>query len=558
MVGVGKESFFDFLKLQSSQWADHFINLTIHDSEYDVLAKEIEALKPKVREQIVKLSSGDHNNAMKKIIHLIHLLERLGLSYHFENDIEETLKDAFVKIDDLIVSSEDDLYTISIMFQVFRTYGHHMSSDVFKRFKGKDGKFEEKLKEDLEGMLSFHEAVDFRTTMDHILDEASSFTMNHMEELASGRKASPPHVLKLIQMAFRLPHHRNSQVIVAREYISFYEQEEDHDETLLMLAKLNFNYLQLHYMQELKTITIWWRELDFTHNFPAELRERIFENWFLALIMFFEPQFSLGRVMFTKLSILVTFLDDVCDIYGSIPQVTSLADCLERWDPDYMGNLQSHMKTAFKFNMYVFKEIEDILRPQGRLFQVEKMIEEMKMVARANVNLINWARGGHVTSFDEYVKVGADEVAANLSIASSFLGLGEIGGEEAFDWLMSRPKLVRALGAKTRILDDIVDFEEDTNKGYCANAILYYMKEHESTKEEAIIELKKMLKDINKNVNEECLKITNTMPRRIILQYLNFSRAMDVICDADDDAFNNRDGKLKEFIYLLVVDPICL
>lgn len=107
-------------------------------------------------------------------------------------------------------------------------------------------------------MLSFYEAVHFGTTTDHILDEALSFTLDHLEPLATGHRASPPiNMLKLIQKALHIPQYRNSQALVARAYISFYEQEEDCDETLLKLAKLNFKFLQLHYFQELKTITMY-------------------------------------------------------------------------------------------------------------------------------------------------------------------------------------------------------------------------------------------------------------------------------------------------------------
>lgn len=109
--------------------------------------------------------------------------------------------------------------------------------------------------EDVQGMLSFYEAAHFRTTTDHILDEALSFTLDYLESLATDSKAIPPHILKHIQNALYIPQHQNVQVLVAREYLSFYEQEEDNDETLLKLAKLNFKFLQLHYIQELKIIT---------------------------------------------------------------------------------------------------------------------------------------------------------------------------------------------------------------------------------------------------------------------------------------------------------------
>ncbi|EOA14601.1 hypothetical protein CARUB_v10027853mg, partial [Capsella rubella] len=347
--------------------------------DFDVLAREIEVLKPIVRDDIFTLSSY----AIKKKILSIHLLISLGLSYHFQNEIEETLKHAFERIDEL-VTDETDLYTISIMFRVLRTYGHNMLSDVFSRFKENNGKFKECLIKDVKGMLSFYEAVHFGTTNDHILDEASSFTLEHLEPLAMCQRAIPPNMLKLIQKALHIPQHRNSQALVAREYISFYENEEDRDETLLKLAKLNFKFFQLHYFQELKLITMWWRELSITLNLPRNIKERTVESWFAALVINFEPQFSLGRIMSAKLYLLITFLDDACDIHGSIPEVASLVNCIERWEPDYMENLQGHMKSSFQFVMYVFKEYEEILRSQERSFMLDKMIEEVVIYTNPN------------------------------------------------------------------------------------------------------------------------------------------------------------------------------
>lgn len=128
---------------------------------------------------------------------------------------------------------------------------------MFKRFKEDDKKFKGYLIEDVKGMLSFYEALHFRTTTDYILDEALSFTLSHLEPIATGLLQSPPHLSTLIQKALHIPQHRNNEALVAREYISFYEEEENHDDTLLKLAKLNFKLLQLHYNQELKIITMY-------------------------------------------------------------------------------------------------------------------------------------------------------------------------------------------------------------------------------------------------------------------------------------------------------------
>ncbi|KAG5383408.1 hypothetical protein IGI04_034878 [Brassica rapa subsp. trilocularis] len=554
VVNRDQKSYIQFSKLLPSQWGDHFLNISNTDSDFDVLAREMEVLKPKVKKNIFTFSSRD-KEAMKRSILSIQVLDSLGLAYIFEKEIVETLKHAFEKIDELI-TDENDLYTVSVMFRVFRTYGHNMLSDVFDRYKKNDGKFKESLLEDVKGMLSFYEAVHFRTTTDHILDEALSFTLDYLEPLATDNRASPPHMLKHIQNALYIPQHQKGQVLVAREYLSFYEEEKDHDDTILKLAKLNFKFLQLHYIQELKIITKWWRGLDYTENLPPGFRERTLECWFTGLMLYFEPQFSLGRIMLAKFFLMFTFLDDACDTSGSIPEVESMVNCLERWDPDYMENLQGHMKTALKFAMYVYKEYEEILKSQGRSFVLEKMIEELKIAGRANLDLIKWARAGQMPSFDEYVEAGGAEIGSYATMAWSIMGLGKISKKEDFDWLLSRPKYVRYLASKARLMDDIMDFEEDMNKGYTANALNYYMKQHGVTKEEASRGLHKMIGDINKIVNEECLKTTN-ISRPVLSQVVNFGRMLHILYTSDD-VYNHREGKLKDYITALLVDPIHL
>lgn len=90
----------------------------------DVLRKEIDALKPGVKDTLM-CSQGIYST--KKRILMIYLLVSLGLAYHFEEEIYETLKDGFENIDEMM-DGEDDLYTVSIVFWVFRRYGHHISS----------------------------------------------------------------------------------------------------------------------------------------------------------------------------------------------------------------------------------------------------------------------------------------------------------------------------------------------------------------------------------------------------------------------------------------------
>lgn len=90
----------------------------------DALRKEIDVIKPKVKNALV--SSQGIDSAKKRIL-MIYLLVSLGLAHHFEDEIDETLKESFEKKEEMM-EGENDLYTVSIIFWVFRRYGHHISS----------------------------------------------------------------------------------------------------------------------------------------------------------------------------------------------------------------------------------------------------------------------------------------------------------------------------------------------------------------------------------------------------------------------------------------------
>jgi len=55
------------------------------------------------------------------------------------------------------------------------------------------------------------------------------------------------------------------------------------------------------------------------------------ETYFPTLGLYFEPRFSLGRIIIAKMTIIVVALNDVCDSYATYPEAKSLIDSLQRY-----------------------------------------------------------------------------------------------------------------------------------------------------------------------------------------------------------------------------------
>ncbi|XVF69193.1 hypothetical protein PTKIN_Ptkin11bG0060800 [Pterospermum kingtungense] len=190
-----------------------------------------------------------------KNIYLINSLSRLGISYHFENEIEEQLDHLFITLPQSMDNKDYDLYAVGIIFQVFRSHGYKISCDVFEKFRNGDGTFKEELASDIKGMISLNEASPWGVHGELVLDEALAFTTLYLNSLVS-QSSLPEHLREYIANALYKPYHNGMPRLEARRCIFFYEKDsESRNDLLLMFAKYDFNRVQMHHQQEMRLLS---------------------------------------------------------------------------------------------------------------------------------------------------------------------------------------------------------------------------------------------------------------------------------------------------------------
>ena len=70
-----------------------------------------------------------------------------------------------------------------------------------------------------------------------------------------------------------------------------------------------------------------------------------------------------------------------------------------------------------------------------------------------------WRDAGYVPSLDEYLSVTTVSTTYPALACVSFVGMGEIATEQAFEWILNFPRCVEAICIICRLLDDIVSHE---------------------------------------------------------------------------------------------------
>ncbi|XP_071917176.1 5-epi-aristolochene synthase-like [Coffea arabica] len=113
---------------------------------------------------------------MMQKLDFIDKIERLGISYHFEDEIQNQLEQLFNLSTNLGRYLEYDLSTAALQFRLFRQYGFNISCGIFNQFVDPNGKFKDSLYSDLRGPLNLYEAAQVKAHQDKILEEVLAFT----------------------------------------------------------------------------------------------------------------------------------------------------------------------------------------------------------------------------------------------------------------------------------------------------------------------------------------------------------------------------------------------
>nr|BBE38101.1 germacrene A synthase [Aralia cordata] len=530
-----------------SIWGDRFIQFSLDQSALEAYAETIEGLKKEVRGLLT-----DTTIDSTKKLNMIYSIHHLGLSYHFEEEIDGQLEKLF---GDLNKShyEEVDLYTTSIHFQTFRHHGFKMSSDVFNKFKDNNtGKFKEIIVEDVKGMLSLYEATQLRVRGEEILDEALEFSQAHLKKTLQENNLST-NLAKQVHQALKRPFHRGMPILEARLYLSTHEQDSSMNETLLKLAKFHFNYLQLLYKEELRIVSKWWKDL----GFPSKLtyiKDRVPETYFWSIGLYYEPRYSLARIILTKYLLLIVVIDDTYDAYGTIEELRLFSDAVNRWDVGAVDQLPQYMRFLYGVLLNLFDEFEEKLAKEGRSYAFHPSKQATQELVRGYHVEAEWFSSGYVAPFDEYMKVALVTSAYHAISVFGFAVMGEIANEEAFAWHKSRPLVLRSSEIISRLQDDIVTSPGEKEKGQVTSGIDYYMKAYGVSEEETILEYKKRIENAWKDINAECLKPT-AISMKLLIPFLNLVRVIDVVYKYDD-GLTQAEKILKDDVTLLFLTPV--
>ncbi|KAL0357017.1 UNVERIFIED_CONTAM: (-)-alpha-terpineol synthase [Sesamum calycinum] len=238
-------SFWDFNYFQS-------LNSEYTDERY---LRRVSELKVEVKKMLVQ----EKEMWTVEELELVDDLQKLGISYHFEDEINQMLgclyeqKYGGGKNNSDSEGKERDLYSTALEFRLLRQHGFSVPQEVFDCFKNEKGEFNPSLAHDTNGLLQLYEASFLSTPGEKTLDLAREFATNFLQKNPNDK--IDENLSSLVCHALEFPIHWRAQRPNARWFIDAYERRSDVKSVVLQLAKLDFNIVQAMHQEELKHLS---------------------------------------------------------------------------------------------------------------------------------------------------------------------------------------------------------------------------------------------------------------------------------------------------------------
>ncbi|KAL2328320.1 hypothetical protein Fmac_021747 [Flemingia macrophylla] len=476
----------------------------------------------KLQEEVRRMIK-DESSEIWVTLELIDDVKRLGLSYHFDKEIREALE-RFLSLERCNSTNiHGNLHETALSFRLLREYGYDVSADTFERFKNYRGNFEANLSRDLKGMLSLYEASFLGYEGEEILDEAQAFSSLHLRGVIDEGRSSGM-VMEEVSHALELPLHHRIQRLEAQWYIESFAKRKDANQVLLQAAKLDFNIVQSTLQDDLRELSRWWKGMGLSSKLSFS-RDRLMECFFWTVGMAFEPQFSHIRKGLTKVTSLITTIDDVYDIYGTFEELQFFTAAVESWDVKAVKVLPDYMKICFlalyntvnEFAYYALKE-----QGQDILPYLTKAWSDM---LKAFLQEAKWCREKHVPKFREYLNNAWVSVSGVVILTHAYF-----------------------------LLNHSITKEAELERGEAANSIVCYMRESGTSEEDAYKHIHDLLNETWKKMNKDGVT-QSPFPKPFVEMAINLARISHCIYQ-NGDAHGAPDDKAKNRVRSLIIEPM--
>ncbi|KAF8027753.1 hypothetical protein BT93_E0620 [Corymbia citriodora subsp. variegata] len=471
---------------------------------------------------------------------MVDALERLAIDYHFEDEIEGLLRRHF-----LISTSQsrshnidaDNLHEAALRFRLLRQRGYPVPSDVFQRFLHKMNRGIVKIKpqdNDILGLTSLFEASHLGTEGEDALDQVG-------ESIGQRLRASLTDLdhlrARFVRNSLGSPFHKSLARFTANNILkNFLGHSYSWTKNLGELAHLDMIIVRSVHKHEFLQISNWWKDLGLAKKLKLARDQPLkWYTWPMAILT--DTGLSQERVLSTKVISFIYIIDDIFDVYGTINELTSFVDVVNRWECTEKDNIPDYMKMCFHALDDVINEVSFVVYNNHGWDPLYSLRKTWASLLNAFLAEARWLASGHYPTTQEYMDNAMVSSGVHAGLVHIFFLLGEGINPQSVKHLENIPEIVSSTASILRLWDDLGSAKDEFQDGRDGSYVECYKQEFKGSSDEvARNHVKKMISKAWKRLNKACIyPIPHPFTKSFTKASLNMARMVPLMYDYDDN-----------------------
>ncbi|XP_059313802.1 terpineol synthase, chloroplastic-like isoform X2 [Lycium ferocissimum] len=484
----------------------------------------------------VKIMLNDRNMKPLDQLEIIDNLQRLGLSYHFEDEIYSIMNIIYGKNSEKL-SKRDHLYAKALEFRLLRQHGFNISQAGH-------------CTEDTKGMLYLYEASFLATEGENELELARTLTEKHLRVYLENKNYMDQNLAELVHHALELPLHWRMLRLEARWFINFYKKRQDMIPFLLELASLDFNIVQAAHVEDLKYVSRWWKETCLAENLPFG-RDRLVENFFWTVGVNFLPPYGYFRRIATKVNALVTTIDDVYDVFGTLDELQIFTDAIQRWNINELDKLPDIMKMCyFALDNFINEVAGDAFEEHG-IFILPYLRNAWTNLCNSYLREAKWYHSQYTPTMEEYMDNAWISITAPVILVHAYFLVANPVNKEALHYLENYHDIIRCSALILRLANDLGTSSDELKRGDVPKSIQCYMNETKASEEEARQHIRVLISQTWKKMNEAHDTARHPFPKIYVKCAMSLARMAQCMYQHGDGHGGNNSTTTNRIMALL-------